>query len=583
MAARLPIPGEDHTNWGEILNDFLGVSHTQEGKLKAKTVGASQLRDGTVSLEKLDAEVRSLLQKPSTSLSRAARHDQAVGMAANTSQPTAQLAAATVGDVPPNLPYYAPEDYGCVVGATAAVNDVAISLAIQAAIAGNGIVQFVGKGPYKVSAAIDQDVSKFVVRGNKTVLDVDDTFSGQSFWSLYSSADYQYTMNQGAALSGMVIIGSGLGNALTNTAAIQIGHATYANNSLFRVEDVYIQGFSTGFKFVDNAWRVKLANCRVTGGQALIAPPGLANFGENMAVENCMFESYDPLVTIGTGEWSFSDCSFNHTLVTLNGNCIVKLNHCHLEPYKAAPCIDVAHPQATMIVDNTTLIIDPNVSINNAFFNVVSSNTTYGLIIRNLDTIQSAKYTPQVNSQNCVLVSGGGRVDMQGFSSNVNGYGFAVAKSCNLLYNGDAEKGTTAGWTTYATYGGATAFTTDTAMVRYGSYSFKLATSAASIYVGQPVPCRPGQWVMAQCWNKLEVWTGTANTFISLDFLSAKNEVIQTTGYTNVVGTTWWACRRLSGMTPVAPSGTTFVRVYIGLVSSASATAWYDDIIVNVV
>lgn len=584
MAARLPKPGEDHSNWGEILNEFLSISHTQDGKLKAKTVGAGQLQDGAVSLSKLDTEVQSLLQRPNTSLSKAVRHDQAVGAIASTNPPIIQTASITSEGIDFDPSYYAPEDYGCIVGAPAAVNDLAISLAIQAAATGNGVVQFVGKGPYKVSKAIDQDVNKFVVRGNRTVLDIEDTFSGQCFWSLYSSADYQYTMNQGVALSGIILTGAGLGSPLIQTAAIQIGHATYANSSLFSIDGVYVQGFDIGFKYTHNAWRIRVANSRVTGGTAISVPAGLRNFGESMLFENCMIESYNPKVIIGTGEWSFSNCSFDWCFVSAIGNCIIKLQNSHLEPHTVFPCIDIAHAQATVILDNVTLIIDPDVSINTAIFNVIGSNKTYGLIIRNLDTIQSAKYTPQVNSQNCVLVSGGGRVDMQGLSSNVNGYGFAVSANSNLLYNGDAEKGTTAGWTTYATYGGLTSFDTDNTTSKNGNYAFRLSSSNASIYVGQAVQCRPGQWVMAQCWNKLQIDSGTGNTFVSIDFLSAKNEVIQTTGYTSITATTFWTCRRLGGMSPIAPPGTASVRVYIGLVSTGgSAKAWYDDIIVNVV
>lgn len=41
MVSRLPVPGSDANTWGEILNDFLGVSHNTDGTLKtsAQTVG----------------------------------------------------------------------------------------------------------------------------------------------------------------------------------------------------------------------------------------------------------------------------------------------------------------------------------------------------------------------------------------------------------------------------------------------------------------------------------------------------------------------------------------------------------------
>ena len=33
--ARLPTPGQDHNQWGDILNDFLSVSHNPDGTLKS--------------------------------------------------------------------------------------------------------------------------------------------------------------------------------------------------------------------------------------------------------------------------------------------------------------------------------------------------------------------------------------------------------------------------------------------------------------------------------------------------------------------------------------------------------------------
>src|SRR5689334_11591086 len=46
MMSRLPSPGSDDGTWGDILNDFLGVSHNSDGTLKgatSSTVGGLQL------------------------------------------------------------------------------------------------------------------------------------------------------------------------------------------------------------------------------------------------------------------------------------------------------------------------------------------------------------------------------------------------------------------------------------------------------------------------------------------------------------------------------------------------------------
>lgn len=45
---RLPQPGADSGNWGDILNDYLSASHASDGTLKTDTVGAAQLKPNSV-------------------------------------------------------------------------------------------------------------------------------------------------------------------------------------------------------------------------------------------------------------------------------------------------------------------------------------------------------------------------------------------------------------------------------------------------------------------------------------------------------------------------------------------------------
>lgn len=56
--ARLPVPGNDEGQWGEILNDFLLQSHDSDGTIKADAVDAASLQDDSISGAKLqDAAV----------------------------------------------------------------------------------------------------------------------------------------------------------------------------------------------------------------------------------------------------------------------------------------------------------------------------------------------------------------------------------------------------------------------------------------------------------------------------------------------------------------------------------------------
>lgn len=45
--ARLPIPGSDDGIWGDILNEFLGVSHASDGTVKSGAVGSTALNTGS--------------------------------------------------------------------------------------------------------------------------------------------------------------------------------------------------------------------------------------------------------------------------------------------------------------------------------------------------------------------------------------------------------------------------------------------------------------------------------------------------------------------------------------------------------
>ncbi|HEU0266364.1 MAG TPA: hypothetical protein VFQ70_01945, partial [Candidatus Saccharimonadaceae bacterium] len=51
--ARMPKPGEDDGTWGYILNDFLAVSHMDDGTIRTEALPELQVADGSITPVKL--------------------------------------------------------------------------------------------------------------------------------------------------------------------------------------------------------------------------------------------------------------------------------------------------------------------------------------------------------------------------------------------------------------------------------------------------------------------------------------------------------------------------------------------------
>lgn len=64
--SRLPIPGGDDDTWGNILNDYLGVSHNADGTLKNNAVTSGSVTDGSITEAKLAGAVQTKLNASSS-------------------------------------------------------------------------------------------------------------------------------------------------------------------------------------------------------------------------------------------------------------------------------------------------------------------------------------------------------------------------------------------------------------------------------------------------------------------------------------------------------------------------------------
>lgn len=61
--SRMPTPGEDQGVWGDILNDFLAVSHMDDGTIRVSALPEPQVADGSITPAKLSQPYIPLSQK----------------------------------------------------------------------------------------------------------------------------------------------------------------------------------------------------------------------------------------------------------------------------------------------------------------------------------------------------------------------------------------------------------------------------------------------------------------------------------------------------------------------------------------
>jgi hypothetical protein len=91
--SRLPTPGSDNGTWGDILNDFLAVSHNADGTLKTGLVGDTQV--SSISESKVTNLVSDLAAKEATANKGAA--NGYASLDGTTKVPIAQIPTGTNG------------------------------------------------------------------------------------------------------------------------------------------------------------------------------------------------------------------------------------------------------------------------------------------------------------------------------------------------------------------------------------------------------------------------------------------------------------------------------------------------------
>ena len=286
-------------------------------------------------------------------------------------------------------------------------------------------LKFTSGHVYLVKNTYEIDVSKtsWLSSDLSTLKWVDD-FSADYAIRLFSSQQtyskrYQ---NVKTAMRCIALIGGGITN-LFESCAISIG-GNERNSSLFSINKVSIQGWSTVLAFDNNSWRIKFSDCQFLWGN-IIAPSNNKNSGECMVFDNCMFADNRSYTELHYGDWFFSKCSFDNHEIKLFGDSNVFINQSHMENpgRKTADftILSVNSINSFASVTDSFVFISPTPKlINTPLFYVVNDNEN-GLYVRNLRFQATENYNPSKGVENAlVLVGGDGKSYLENVRVSLN-------------------------------------------------------------------------------------------------------------------------------------------------------------------
>ena len=135
--SRLPQPGADDGQWGDILNDYLLQSHNADGSVKDDVVGTSNVQDGAITEAKLDSAVATKLNSTTDVSGKADKTTTITGAQSITGggDLSTDRTLSLVGDssTPGNDTYYGTDGTG-----TKGFYSLPAS-GVQSVVAGNGI------------------------------------------------------------------------------------------------------------------------------------------------------------------------------------------------------------------------------------------------------------------------------------------------------------------------------------------------------------------------------------------------------------------------------------------------------------
>jgi hypothetical protein len=430
-------------------------------------------------------------------------------------------------------------------------------------------------GGYKLTSGLTIDLSKTTLLSNGATLNFSTLASGNALTYVFTTSSTG--INSAVTSGGFLLIGG----SVSNTVGIFVGQTGAYNINDLLFENIAIRFFDTNILYGPNAWRVAFSHCEsvqpilnhVHFPTASLVP----NAGETMAFINCIFANGDGTqLLIEAGQFDFSDCTFLNCGLIVSGDTYILITGGHFE---APGYVGTGYRQISMTAGYVQLV-GVNVlgtgtgAIMAPFY--VSSSPGSGLVINGC-ALPMVGQTPEITDNVRTFVAGPGPVQLTNAQlSNIYAVAdmFPISTYNNLIYNGNAETGTTAGWT-QTTVSGTGAFSASTAAKKNEIYGFDISTTGAgSVFeVSQTFQVTPGKTVLCGMW-----WKGiSGNTKILLRGYAADGTNILFAQYTASTTGTWTT--GIGTISRVIPVGCVTCQIVVQ--GYAGSEMYFDDVIIN--
>jgi hypothetical protein len=310
---------------------------------------------------------------------------------------------------------------------------------------------------YLMTTGVTYNYGTHSIVGNGARLDFSSLTSGiafsvttpNNFTVLWDLAVYQ--------VFGLNIKGASYGNARTAAIGVQFGIGLSNSGAHASFQNCNVSGFSTGIAFGHHSYVQKIDSCSIHNCNLAIQYAGISleDSGERIGFTNCVIFNSNTLVHAISGNFSFSNCSFDYftqeALISEFGGSIY-ISDSHIESIdnpNIKPWMITKDSNSRICLSNTLIVVNEAISVyigiaDDSINGSDTGSADAGIFLSNshVSFTPSGEYTPQSVFKGAVYVTNLGSFDGGRYSPSnkrVHVYG----DRNNLLVDGSFERNAT--------------------------------------------------------------------------------------------------------------------------------------------